>query len=402
MKLLIINQYFYPDVAATAQLLTDLSEDLADKEMDITVLTGNSNYLGGKLDLSANGKYIKSRVIRVNSFSLGKKSTIRRLLDYLSFYILVILKSFTLPKHDIVLILTTPPLISLLGLFLKALRKSKLVCLVEDLYPDTAIALGFIKANNYFVKVINSLSKLVFQKSDLIIAISKNMKSRLINKGVDKNKIVIIDNWADKKQIYPIPMKNNWFLKKHKLEDCFVIEYSGNMGLSHDFDTILQGSKILSKYQDIKFLFIGDGGKKKEILRFKTKNNLNNTFCLPYQDRNILAHSISAGNISLVSLKSELEGCIMPCKIYGIMAAGRPIIFIGDRNSDIANIIKNANCGYQIDDGDVKGFVEKVLLLYKNQEHSETLGSNGYQYFLHHFERELASEKYYKLLTTLA
>ena len=92
----------------------------------------------------------------------------------------------------------------------------------------------------------------------------------------------------------------------------------------------------------------------------------------------------------------------MQFKIYGIMAACRQIIFIGDRNRDISNIIKNANCGYQIDDGDVKGFVEKVLLLYKNQEHSETLGSNGYQYFLHHFERELASEKYYKLLTTLA
>lgn len=402
MKLLIINQYFYPNIAATAQLLTDLSEDLADKDIDVTILTSHSSYLKGRLDVNKNGKYFKSAVIRLNSFTFGKTNTIHRILDYFSFYILAILKSLILPKHDVTLIMTNPPLIFFIGPIIKVFKKSKIICLVEDLYPDTAIALGFLKAKNLFVRIINLVSKLVFKYADMVIAISKNMETRLIEKGVEKNKIVIIDNWADKNQIYPVTEKDNWFLKEHNLQNEFIIEYSGNMGLGHDFDTILKSSEKLKQYENIKFLFIGDGGRKQEILRYQENKKLKNIIFLPYQDRKDLACSISAGDISIISLKAELEGCIMPSKLYGILAAARPIIFVGDKRSDIADIINKANCGFQIDEGDENSFIEKVLLLYNNKSLLNTLGDNGLRYFLKHFERKLAIEKYYHFITSLS
>ncbi|MFQ5640469.1 MAG: glycosyltransferase family 4 protein [bacterium] len=399
MKVLIINQFFYPDIAATAQLMTDLTEDLADKKVEVTVLTSNSNYLGGKLDLKRNGRLFAAKIVRVNCWSFGRSTFLRRILDYASFFVLIIFRSLLLPRHDVVLALTTPPLISVVGLILKVFKRSKYVCLMEDLYPDTALALGILKEKHLVVKAAHYVANLVYRYADRIIAISQNMQTALIEKGVSRDKITVIDNWADKKQIYPVVKKHNWFIEKHALSGKFVVEYSGNIGLGHDFTIFLEGIKRLRSLSEIHFLFIGDGLKKTGISEFKNRHSLFNLSLMPYQKRADLAYSISAGDVSLISLKNALDGCIVPSKIYGIMAAARPVIFVGSPQSDIAEIIRRAHCGFQIDDGDVDAFVDKILLLYHNQELGFELGNNGYQYFLKNFERRQSTLRYFNLLT---
>ncbi len=225
MKILIINQFFYPDIAATAQLMTDLSEDLAERNIDVTILTSDSNYLGGKLDLRRNGRFFASEIIRVHCSSFGRGSFLGRFLDYISFYFLILIKSLFLPKFDVVLVLTTPPLISCVGLLLKVFKKSRFICLIEDLYPDTALALGVLKHKSLLVKAIHRLSNLIYEHADKIIAISDNMKNRLIAKGMNSEKIAVIDNWADKKQIYPVVKKKNWFVEEHQFSNKFIFEY---------------------------------------------------------------------------------------------------------------------------------------------------------------------------------
>ena len=401
MKVLIINQYFYPDIAATAQLITNLAEDLVARNLQITVLTSRSNYLGGQLKVDNHGTSFDANIIRVRCTSYGRRSLFGRFLDYISFYFLVLVRSLALPKHDVVLVLTTPPLLSFVGLILKIVKGSKYVCLVEDLYPDTAVALGLLAEKSLSVRVVNSISNKVYVKADSVIAISKSMKDRLVNQGAPEENVVVVDNWADKEQIYPIPKADNWFAEEHGLCESFTVEYSGNMGLAHDFDTILKGTFQLRDRNDIKFLFVGDGVQKDYILNFKNKHDLNNVIYLPYQDRADLAYSISAGDVGLISLKRSLEGCIVPCKLYGIMAAARPVIFVGGSDSDIAEIIQLANCGFQTDEGDVDSFIRKVDLLSNDRKLCEHLGQNGYLFFLENFERKRSTAKYYDLLTGL-
>jgi glycosyltransferase involved in cell wall biosynthesis len=401
LRVLIINQFFYPDVAATAQLITDLVEDLADKNFKITVLTSRSNYLGGKLYAERNGKLFDAKVIRVKCTCFGKKSTIGRVLDYISFYFLALIRGLSLPKQDAVVVLTTPPLLSFIGLVLKKVKGSKYVCVVEDLYPETAIALGVLRSPSLPVKVINSISKKSYVSADSVIAISEKMKDRLIDHGAHEQKVVVVDNWADSNQIYPVLKEKNWFTQRHQLQNCFTVEYSGNMGLGHDFDTILSGVRELRNRKEVKFLFVGDGVQKDYILDFKQKHDLENLIYLPYQNRSALAHSISAGDVGLITLRPSLDGCIVPCKLYGIMAAARPVIFIGNADSDIARILDLAHCGYQVEENDIDGFLEKVDRLSHDPGLTETLGRNGYRYFLENFERRLATTKYYDVLMSV-
>ena len=397
MKILIINQFFYPDIAATAQLMTDLTEDLAAKNADITVLTSNSNYLGGKIDLSKNGHFLAAKIIRVNCLSFGRKHVVGRVLDYLSFLVMILGRALFLPRYDIVLALTTPPLVAGVGLVLKIVKKSKFVCLVEDLYPDTAIALGVLGEKSIIVTATEKISRFIYRCADCVVAISGNMKRKLIDKGIDENKITVIDNWADRRLIYPISKKKNWFIEMHRMNDKFVVQYSGNMGLGHDFDTFLNGLARLQAFDDIRFLFVGDGPRKEDIMTFKKSHSLNNLTCIPYQDRKDLAFSIGAGDVSLISLRKSLDGCIVPSKLYGIMAAARPIIFVGSSESDIARIILRARCGFQVEEGDVDAFVKKVLDLYHNPELAIDLGKKGHAYFLEHFERKRSTDMYQHL-----
>ncbi len=401
MKVLLINQYFYPDVAATAQLMTDLTEDLASRNIKMTVLTSNSRYNGGKLDGSRNGRQPNAKIIRVNSSSLGKRNNAARLLDYLSFYFLVTVRSLFLCKQDVVIALTTPPLLSLVGLLLKVVKRSKFVYLVEDVYPDTAVAFGVLKKDGILTGIMNHISNQSYRHADRVIAISEKMKTTLTNKGVATSTISTIHNWADVKQIYPVCRNENRFISRNNLEKYFTVQYSGNMGVAHDFETFLGGIVSLRDLEDIKFLFIGDGVRKKEILMAKERWDLANLYCFPYQKRHDLPFSISAGDVSLISLKSSFDGFIVPCKIYGIMAAARPVIMVGKNDSDIARLIQSAECGFQIDEGDVDGFIEKILLLHSDSDLAKKFGENGHRYFLENFERRIATEQYYRVLMNL-
>lgn len=402
MKLLIINQFFYPDIAATAQMVTDLAEDLSEEDFEITVLTSNSNYLGGTLNGSrTNGKHFKANVIRLNSLSFGRARTLGRIMDYMSFYILALIKSLLLPKPDLALILTTPPLIGCVGWILKLIKRTRYVCLVQDLYPDTAIALGVLRANSLVAKISDAVANAIYRKADHIIAISENMRVKIVQKRVEPARMSIISNWADKRQIYPVAKSGNWFAAKHSLTEYFTVQYSGNMGLGHDFRTFIGAMEKLRARPDIKFIFIGDGKRKAEVLKAKEELGLENVVLLPYQERKNLPYSIGAGDVSLISLKSALNGCIVPCKLYGIMAAARPVIYVGDSTCDVARIIKEANCGFQVNEGDIDGFVGCLLKLVDDPKLTEALGQNGFHYFLANYDREKATGRYFNLLRDL-
>lgn len=399
MKVLLVNQFFHPDVAAVAQLMADLAEDLTERGLEISVLCGRAHYSNEQNDPRAANSYLKRvKVHRAPSLNLGGRSGMVHLLNYLSFLILAPLRAITLPRYDCTVVFTNPPLIALVGWLLRLLRGTRYVYVVEDLYPDVAIELGFLKRGGVVTKIANKVSSFLLRKADRVVALGGRMKQELLAKGVKEDRIVIIPNWADGEQIYPVEKPANSFVEKHHLTGKFVVEYSGHMGEGHDFSTIMQAAKRLKEYNDIVFLLIGDGPKRGEIAEFKEQYHLDNVLLLPYQDRATLRFSLGAADVALISLKPELESIMFPCKVYGIMASGRSFIYLGSKQGEISRIAQTAECGFTVPQGKVESLADSILHLYQDESLRQELGSKAREYFLEHFERKLATAQYYGLL----
>jgi glycosyltransferase involved in cell wall biosynthesis len=214
---------------------------------------------------------------------------------------------------------------------------------------------------------------------------------------VGKEKVNIIANWADGNKLFPIEKDKNPFVEKFFLEDKFVVQYSGNMGLGHEFKTILEGVKLLSKQKDMVFQFIGGGAKKNEIEKFVKKHSLKNVMILSYQSYDNLNYSLNMADISLISIKEGIGGLLLPSKFYGIIAVGKPFVLVGDNKNEIYDFIDEFKLGKYVKEGDTNGFYNTIMLYYNNRDILKTEGVRLREKFIELFEREKSIEKYYKL-----
>jgi glycosyltransferase involved in cell wall biosynthesis len=298
------------------------------------------------------------------------------------------------------LIVSNPPFLPLLGFLLKKIKNQRYIYLVHDIYPDIAIRLGYLKKNSIIVKIWNQIHYRILKKAEEIIVLGDFMVEKLKEKypDLDNNKIKIIHNWADEKKILPIKKEENWFVKKYHLSNKIVILYSGNIGLFQDLKSIIKTAEKLKNHDDILFLFIGDGGGLKELKRMAKENNLTNVNFLPYQLKKDLSYSLSSADISIVTMEKGIEGLAVPSKLYGILASGRAVLGLVGKNCEVADIVKDAKCGFRIDQGDVNKLVEKIKYIYNNPQALENMGKNSRQYFEKHFTRSKMTREYYKIL----
>jgi colanic acid biosynthesis glycosyl transferase WcaI len=395
VRIIILNQFFYPDHSATSQLMTDLAESLAEKGIGVTAIAGRGRYDGGG-KLPASEDYRGVRIARAWASGFGKRTTVGRLADYLSFYIGATWKLLRQPRHDIVMALTTPPLIGLVALLVARLRGMRMVALVQDIYPDIAVALGTLRADSLLARALDWLNRLALRKADRIIVLSECMRRRVIAKiGVEReSRVDIIHNWADGRLIQPLIDEANCFRSEHKLGDAFIVMFSGNWGLVNDFQTVLEAARLLRDRQDILFLFIGDGGRANELKTFCEGYNLNNVRTLPYQPREMLRFSLAAADVSLITLAPGLAGLCVPSKTYGIMAAARPILFVGDQASEIASIIEQGGCGAVIPSGESERLASLLAQWSRNKADLAQSGRRARQIFDASFDRTQAIKAY--------
>jgi colanic acid biosynthesis glycosyl transferase WcaI len=399
MNLIIINQYFYPDVSATGQLLTDLAEDLSAKGIKVSVLTSQNSYLGGK-KYPLYEVYKGIKIYRARSLSLGKSKTIFRIIDFLFFYLFSFINSLKISNIDVVMCLSVPPLASVLALAISVIKRAKIINKIEDLYPDAAVELGFLNRDSLIYKFLDRISLFSLSKSSCIIVLGEFMKKRLLEKGINIP-IHIIDSWADQSEIYPIEKEKTRFYNEWNIAGNFIIHYSGNMGLNHSFDTILEAASRLNNHNDIKFIFVGNGAKRIEIEEYVSKNRLNNVIIKDYVAREYLNDNLNCSDVSVITLRKNSVGIVVPSKLYGIMASGKPIIFVGPQECEIAYIIKQHQIGYIIDDGDADSFVRIVLNLRDNPIIQSKLGNKARLAFLMYYERKIATERHFDILMNL-
>lgn len=385
MKILLVNQFFWPDSAATSQLLTDVARGLAAEGHDVSVIAADGGYA-----MPDNDDAPRVRISRVQALPFGR-GKIGRVLSYLSFYVGAAVRAIALPRQDLVLTLTTPPLLSLLGTAIKVLRGARHFIWEMDIYPDVAIDLGYFKAGGLTDRLTGLLADLSRRKADGIIALGECMKERLVRRGIDPDRIAIAENWADGSSIQPIESLRD--------PEQLTLLYSGNLGLAHDLDTLTESIRLLRGDNRFRFLFVGSGGRREELASFSQKHALTSIELRPYVPRGNLGDSLSTGDIGLVTQRQTCYGSVVPSKVYGLLAAGRPILFIGPRDATPARIVERFNCGWHINCNDISALTALLRFLASNPEEVQTAGRNARRTLLEHYDLPLGVARIISILS---
>ena len=342
-RVLFVNQYFWPDVAATAQLLADLTEDLVAAGLSVGVVAGRGSYEGRRgTRLAARESWRGAHVRRVRCSSFGRSSRVGRIADYASFMISSAVAVVTGPRCDVIVCLSTPPFVSLLGVLAK-MRGSRFVYKAEDVYPDLALALGFLRSGGVLVRLLGSLARWAMSKAEVVVVLDDGMDEVISRSGAQR--VEVIPNWSDGAAIQPDPSAGLAFRARLGLEEPFVVLYSGNFGLAHRFDAVAAAARDLEK-QDagVHFLFVGGGARLPE-LRAGVEGLKNCTF-LGYQPREDLRALYAAADLHLVTLRDEVANLLWPSKYPAALAAGKPVLFVGSESMGIYREVEQYGVGW--------------------------------------------------------
>ena len=364
MKILLLNQVFYPDVVATAQYLTELAAALKERGHEVTVVSSRRAYEHPETLFPAREQWRGVNIIRVFSTRFGKKSKLRRALDFASFLFFCCGRLLFLPRHDVVVALTTPPLISFIGAWRAKLWRAKFCYWVMDFNPDEAIAAGWLRADSFAAKFLERLSRFSLHRADKIVALDRFMRDRIVAKHIAAEKVAVIPPWSQDGDVRFDAAGREAFRARHGLKDKFVVMYSGNHSPVHPLDTLMQAADRLRGEQEIVFAFIGGGSEFARVKKWADGNP--QVLCLPYQPLNQLSASLSAADAHLVVMGQAMLGLVHPCKIYNIFAVGAPVIYIGPDPSHVTEAVTTASgktAFISVRHGEAERLAEELLRL---------------------------------------
>ncbi|WP_127017280.1 glycosyltransferase family 4 protein [Anoxybacter fermentans] len=401
--LLIMCQYFYPEYVSSATLPTELAEDLVKKGLSVDVLCGypNEYFDGDKVPKKENYKGIN--INRVKYAQFNNKTKIGRIINFFSFFISILLRLPSLFKYKCILVYSNPPILPLIPYFISRLSKTKFVFVAFDVYPDNALILGAIKKGSVVEKLMHYINRKVYGHASRVIALSNEMKSYMIDHGIAiKPEIIkVIPNWYSEEKIINSNDVNNKEFKKLREEWSFIVLYSGNMGTCQDIETILQCVNRFKNDKDILFLFTGHGNKVNYVKNYIKDNKIQNAKVYGFLLGNDYADVLKISDVCLVSLAKGVEGLGVPSKTYGYLAAGKPVLAIMSKDTDIARNLHKYNSGGSVLQGDVEG-LEKLILEFKNNNNKlKIYGQNAKKMFRNFYERRICTEMYYKMIVNI-
>ena len=391
-NLVMITQHFYPEQGATAQLMNDVAEGLQNRDINVKVLTMASNKHKEQLD-DIEVHYPKNTL-------RGEKSSNRiqhKVVNGIFFFYHSLIWCYrNTDKGDKLLIASNPPFIGLLGVVLKLTKSTNYIFIFQDIFPRSAILSGTIKKNSLVAIALNGIMRLTCRYASYTIVLSESMKERFY-KDIGRLKTLrVIPNWSIVKHDGSV-RTNNLFAKKYSFANYFTVQYSGNFGRLHDIETILRAATDL-KTMPVRFVFIGGGFKEKIIKEYITINNSGNIRCYPYQDRSLLSQSLEACDLAVISLIPGAEDTVSPSKFYGIIASGRGVLLISEKNSDLAQLIEQYNCGILIKPGDSLSLAKTINLLAQQPNRVSQMGRNALKLYLDKFGKDKSIDSYASLI----
>ncbi len=347
MKLLVVNQYYAPDVCASGQLLASLCEGLAERGFQIDVVCGFPSYTADAPDAPAYEEQPNLTVRRVATGGvkgrLGMRQRIRGYLGFLLAAFGTVRRQSRNQKYAVVLTLSNPPFVGLLGAWVKRFRGARYVCVLHDIHPDILIRTGRLK-KGLVTGLWEIINRLIFRFADAVVVLGPRMAEHLRkHKRVPQEKIYVIPNWS-LGEIEPLPRQNS-FRETHKLGDALVVLYAGNMGILHNLEWLIESAAEL-KGRNIKFVFVGEGEKRFFLEKQAEQKRLDNVLFLPYQEAETLNTMLCAADICVVALEPKAAGLAVPSKTYSILAAGRAILALASENDDLAAVVRQWKCGW--------------------------------------------------------
>ncbi|MEI6321908.1 MAG: glycosyltransferase family 4 protein [bacterium] len=340
-SILFINRVYPPDEGATGRVLEYLCRGLVAKGWTVSVLVT----AGGR---SSAGLSFKDGVaIHRIGGAFSKKNLLLRAFGYALMIPSFFFKSLFLPRADVVVTMTDPPMLLVIGPLIRLFKGSRLVHWAQDLYPEVAEELGVFPKGGLAARVLTFLSSSTMRAHDRTVALGRCMRKRLLKRGLRDDQIRVIPNTGVEQEIAVVPREDRGFRDRNGLGDDFIIEYSGNMGRAHEFETVLDAAV---KLQDlgvtgITFLFVGNGPREAWLKEEVAQRNLQNVKFLPGQSSAVLGESLAAADLHLVTMRPRMEGLVVPSKFYGVMASARPCLFVGSLESEIAQVILELGIG---------------------------------------------------------
>lgn len=391
MKIVFANRYFYPDQSATSRMVSGLAFALRRRGFEVTAIASRTLHDQANVALPAEETAGGLSVKRLWATRFGRSNILGRMIDYLTFHISAFFWClWNLREDDICVVCTDPPLLSVTTALPIRWRRAKMVNWVMDLFPEVAMELGMLSNKSLAGALSRVTRNWSVRKSAMIACPTATMASYLTEHGMERDRVFVMHHWSDGEEIYPISPADNRLRTRWGLQDKFVVGYSGNFGRAHDFSTLLEAAVLLSNHEDIQFLLIGGGQQRAHVEEVVRNRELKNVIFKPLQPSEHLAESLSTADAHIVSLIPRLEHCIVPSKFYGVLAAGRPTLFIGDSNGEVARVVASADCGAAVKIGEGQRLANFIIQMKDSPDRRAQMGLNARRVLDTVFSRENA------------
>ncbi len=398
-RVVFVNRYFYPDLSATSQMLFDLTCRLVQEGIEVHVVCSDGLYDDPRKRLVSEEVVRGIHVHRASTSHFGRSRLIGRAVDYASFYVTASLRLLRLVRAgDTVVAKTDPPLISIVAAAIAKLRGAGLVNWLQDVFPEVASHLGANPLPAWLDSRLKRLRDYSLAAARTNVVLGTRMREHLEARNIPREQIRVIENWADGDAVTPKDVESCELRARLGIADKFVVAYSGNLGRAHEYETLLAAAEQLSTDGSIVFLMIGGGAKMEQLESAVISKQLKNFRFLPYQPRESLSDSLAAADVHLACLLPQLEGLIVPSKFYGILAAGRPAIFIGDTDGELARIIVDTQCGMTVPIGAADALVAGIRQLAADRVSRESMGARARTLFVEKYTVRRAAQQWLEAL----
>jgi colanic acid biosynthesis glycosyl transferase WcaI len=393
-RLLVLNQYYKPGVEATAQLLAELCEALAD-DYDVTVVTGRVR----DQDLPSDEMVGGVRVLRARSTAFDRAQLHLRAVNYATYLADSLVRALTLKRPDLVLTLTDPPMIGDIGLAVARRFRVPLVVVSEDVFPEIAVELKRLESR-VLIGLLRRMVNAYLRRADRVVAIGETMRLRLEAKGAKPGRIRVIENWVDTKRITPQPHANAWAVQQG-LDKSFVVMHSGNVGHAQDVATLIRAASFLRDIDDLRIVVIGAGAMHADAIATASRLDTASVTFLPYQPRELLSESLSSAHLHYLGLTRGLSGFVVPSRAYGVLSAGRPLLVSADEACETVRMVRAADCGVVVPPGRPELVAGAIREAYEGRLDLDAMGARGRAYVQAEADRDVAIGRYRELLAEL-
>ncbi len=396
MRIVLLNQYYIPAEAPTAVLAADLLEALAARGHEVHVITSSRDYNDPGRTYAQHERIRGITVWRTRTSGFGRGGKAGRLIDYVTFLIGSGWRLWRIPRPDLVIAMTTPPMLVRVAVPICRRRGARLLYWAMDLYPDVAFALGFLRRDGWIGRCMRRATQHSLRAADRIVALGPGMAKRLTAQGASR--VDVIHNWCDGAVIRPRSREDHPFRRRYGWDGKFVVLYSGNMGLAHEFDTLLDAAGMLVERPEIVFAFVGGGACVEDIRRGAVERGLRAVQFHPWVATAELSDGLTAGDVHVITMRDGIEGLLVPSKIYGVLAAGRPALYVGPQRSAIASILAEANSGTSVACGQAAELARLIGRYADDPVLCAEHGRNARKAFDQNYDRPHALKKFVELV----